>query len=61
MEQTQIPRWKRLTRRIPELMLLLGAGSVSSGVGMMYFPAGLIAAGLFLLAGAVLSMQGEAG
>lgn len=61
MEQSKIPLWKRLHRSIPELMLTLGAASVSTGVGLIYFPAGLIAAGLFLLVGAALSMRGEDG
>ncbi len=44
-----------------ELAMGLGAGLVSLGVGMYSLPAGLIAAGGFILAGAVLACMGGGG
>ncbi len=41
-----------------ELMMTAGAVLVSLGAGMIYFPAGIITAGVMLLAGAVLSCLG---
>lgn len=41
-----------------ELMMTAGAILVSLGAGMIYFPAGIITAGVMLLAGAVLSCLG---
>lgn len=41
-----------------ELMMTAGAVLVSLGTGMIYFPAGIITAGVMLLAGAVLSCLG---
>lgn len=41
-----------------ELMMTAGAALVSLGTGMIYFPAGIITAGVMLLAGAVLSCLG---
>ena len=44
-----------------ELVMAAGASLVSLGVGMYSVPAGVIAAGAFLLAGAVLSSLGGGG
>ena len=41
-----------------ELMMTAGAALVSLGAGMIYFPAGIITAGVMLLAGAGLSCLG---
>lgn len=41
-----------------ELMMTAGAALVSLGAGMIYFPAGIITAGVMLLAGSVLSCLG---
>lgn len=41
-----------------ELMMGAGAALVSVGAGMIYLPAGIITAGVMLLAGAVLSCLG---
>lgn len=41
-----------------ELMMTAGAVLVSLGAGMIYFPVGIITAGVMLLAGAVLSCLG---
>lgn len=43
---------------LPDGLLLGGAAVVSYGVGMMHRPAGLIVAGLFLLAGGWLLARG---
>ena len=47
-----------LARYGAELMLLIGAGAVSAGAGMIYDPLGLIVGGGFAIAGAVLSILG---
>ncbi len=44
-----------------DLLLVLGAGCVSAGVGWMYPPAGLITAGVLLIAGGVLWARGGDG
>ena len=41
-----------------ELVMLAGATLVSLGAGMIYFPAGIITAGVMLLAGATISCIG---
>jgi len=48
-----------LVKHLPELALLGGAAVVAVGVGMIYLPAGLIAGGALVMAGAVLSLWGE--
>jgi hypothetical protein len=48
-----------MTTIIRDIAGLLGCGLVSIGVGMIFLPAGVITAGLLLVAGAVLS--GRAG
>lgn len=45
----------------PDLLLVWGAGSVCAGVGWIYPPAGLIAAGVMLIAGGVLWAKGGDG
>lgn len=42
-----------------DLLLVWGAGCVSAGVGWIYPPAGLIAAGVLLIAGGILWAKGE--
>lgn len=42
-----------------EIAMMAGAALVSLGVGMYSRPAGVIAAGVFILAGAVLSCMGD--
>lgn len=44
-----------------DLLLVWGAGCVSAGVGWIYPPAGLIAAGALLIAGGVLWARGGDG
>lgn len=48
--------WKRYAS---DLVLGIGAGTVAAGVGMIYLPAGVITAGLLIIAGAVLAIRGE--
>jgi hypothetical protein len=43
---------KRLAALAPELASLAGAGLISYGAWLVYQPAGFIAAGAFLVAGA---------
>lgn len=50
--------WRVLARACTDLALLGGAAAVAVGVGMIYFPAGLIAGGALAIAGAVLSSLG---
>lgn len=45
----------------PALLMAVGAAAVSAGVGMIYFPAGLIAAGVLTLASGVLLILGGGG
>lgn len=47
-----------LAKRAGDLILLVGAAAVSVGVGMYSLPAGLISAGVLLIAGVVLSSLG---
>lgn len=44
-----------------DLLLVWGAGCVSAGVGWIYPPAGLIAAGILLIVGGVLAARGGDG
>lgn len=39
---------------IPDALMLVGVGAVSYGAALVYFPAGFIVAGLFLIIGGVL-------
>ena len=49
---------KGMMEHLAELVLLAGAAAVAVGVGMINLPAGLIAGGVLVNAGAVLSMWG---
>ena len=44
---------KTLAGRLGDLALIAGAALASVGAGMIYFPAGLICAGVLLMVGAV--------
>lgn len=48
-----------LVNVLPVLALLGGVALVAVGAGMIYLPAGVIAGGGLLVAGAVLSIWGE--
>lgn len=52
---------KAVAEYATELVMAAGAALVSLGAGMYSTPAGVIAAGAFLLAGAVLSSLGGGG
>ena len=52
---------KTVAEYATELVMAAGAALVCLGVGMYSLPAGVIAAGVFLLAGAVLSSLGGGG
>ena len=52
---------KAVAEYATELVMAAGAALVSLGTGMYSMPAGVIAAGVFLLAGAVLSSLGGGG
>lgn len=52
---------KAVAEYATELVMAAGAALVSIGAGMYSPPAGVIAAGVFLLAGAVLSSLGGGG
>ena len=43
---------------VPDGLAVAGAGAVSAGVGMIYQPAGVITAGLFLMIAAFLAVRG---
>lgn len=45
---------RALSARMGDFALLAGAGLTSVGAGMIYEPAGLICAGVLLMAGAVM-------
>ncbi len=47
-----------LVKHLAELALLGGAALVAVGAGLIYLPAGLIAGGVLMGAGAVLSLWG---
>lgn len=49
---------KALARYCNDLALLGGAVAVAVGAGMIYLPAGFIAGGVLVMAGAVLSSLG---
>ena len=46
---------KTLAGRLGDFALLAGAALTSAGAGMIYEPAGVICAGVLLMAGAVLA------
>lgn len=50
---------KGLVSALPVMALLGGVALVAVGAGMIYLPAGVIAGGGLLAAGAVLSIWGE--
>ncbi len=50
-----------LARHLAELALIGGAAAVAIGAGMIFLPAGLIAGGGLVMAGAVLLIWGEDG
>lgn len=47
--------WKRWCS---DVLLIFGAAGITAGVGSIYFPAGLIAGGGFLIAAGVLTALG---
>ena len=47
-------RKNSLSSFLSDLTLIVGAALISVGVGMIYFPAGLITGGIFLVVGGVL-------
>ena len=56
----QLKKWKKQIGNLTaDLALAAGAVLVSAGIGMIYRPAGVIAAGLLLIAGAVLAVLGR--
>lgn len=52
---------KAIAKAFGDLMLIAGAAAISVGVGLYSFPAGLITAGVLIIAGAVLSAMGGGG
>ena len=51
----------KFLRALPSLLLILGSAAVSAGIGIILRPAaGIIAAGVFLIAGGVLTAMGSA-
>lgn len=44
-----------LARWLPDMVLVLGAAVLTTGVGMIYLPAGLIVGGGLLMVGAILN------
>lgn len=51
-----ITKW--INVRLPTSLLALGAVAVSVGVGMIYIPAGTIAAGVLMMLAGVLMIKG---
>ena len=47
-----------LLTHLAELVFVAGAACIAVGVGMIYFPAGLITGGTLAVAGSALSMMG---
>lgn len=52
---------KALAKYAADLMMLAGAAAIVIGAGMIYLPAGVIAAGVLALGGAVLDSLGGGG
>lgn len=48
----------RVNDMLPTDLLVLGSVAVSYGIGMIYLPAGIIAAGVLSIIGGVLLIQG---
>lgn len=49
---------KAMAKYAADVVLIAGAAAVSVGTGMIYLPAGVIAAGVLMIAGVVLSSLG---
>ncbi len=49
---------KTASDMLPTGLLVLGAVAVSCGIGLIYFPAGVIAAGALAIIGGVLLIRG---
>lgn len=49
----------QLKSATPDVLMVTGAGAVSYGIGMVYPPAGCVAAGIFLLVAGWLSAKGK--
>ena len=49
---------KAMAKYAADVVLIAGAVAVSVGTGMIYLPAGVIAAGVLMIAGVVLSSLG---
>ena len=49
---------KAMAKYAADVALIVGAAAVSVGTGMIYLPAGVIAAGVLLISGVVLSSLG---
>ncbi|WP_298016660.1 hypothetical protein [uncultured Dysosmobacter sp.] len=52
---------KALAKYAADLVMLAGAAAIVVGAGMIYLPAGVIAAGVLALGGAVLDSLGGGG
>lgn len=51
---------KGINALLPTILLVLGAISVSCGIGLIYLPAGIIASGVVMMALGVLLIRGGA-
>lgn len=49
---------KGINARLPTILLLLGAVTAACGIGLIYLPAGVIAAGAAMMALGVLLIKG---
>lgn len=49
---------KGINARLPTILLLLGAATAACGIGLIYLPAGVIAAGAAMMALGVLLIKG---
>lgn len=52
-------RLNSVNNALPTGLLVLGAAAVSAGIGMIWLPVGVIAAGGMAIAGGVLMMMGR--
>lgn len=50
---------KTITDWVPDALMVLGAGAVSFGVGLIHVPSGIVIAGLFALGGGILLSRGR--
>lgn len=48
---------KKLIKMVPDALIVLGAGALSYGAGLLHPAAGFIVGGMLLLAGGVLTAQ----